>query len=150
MLSIAEIIYGRWYDERMDMQRHWDDTDSGKLKQCYSDHRTSHTDGPGIEPAVKGRQQEGGLMWAYKSGRKGEEEKALHSEYWLPCTVIVTAPGIRRVATISIAPNTKLITAKLVDNRNQITGERGHQFQDGLGYNTERNWIQKSKRWLVT
>jgi hypothetical protein len=45
----------------MDMQRQWDDTDSGKLKQCYSDHRTSHTDGPGIEPAVKDRQQEGGL-----------------------------------------------------------------------------------------
>jgi hypothetical protein len=48
--------------------------------------------------------------WPKRRGAKG----AAH--------VIVTATGIRRVATISIAPNTKLTAAQFVDNRIQTTG----------------------------
>jgi hypothetical protein len=51
-----------------------------------------------------------------------------------PTQVIVATTGTRRVTTISIAPNTALTVAKLVDSRTQVTGDiRDDQFQGGRG-----------------
>jgi hypothetical protein len=51
-----------------------------------------------------------------KRPKRGEAKGAAH---------LIVTRGIRRVATISIALNTKLTAAQYVDNRRQITGATG-------------------------
>lgn len=104
----------------MDMQHQRYDTDRGKLQQRYSDHRNLTRTDPVSNPCFRGERPASRGCVNVSISKRPKRRGAKNAAH-----VIVTATGIRRVATISIVLNTKLTAAQHVDNRTQITGATG-------------------------